>query len=388
MLGAVVIGVVCACSLFLYGHIRSDYALTAVVTALCAVAVVLVGLRRSAFLDGPISDAGVSSVPSVPPDSAGIEQAEAALHRSEVLQSTLLQTIPLPVYYKDMHGRYLGCNAAFCAFVGRTEQDVVGQTAYEVWPQEMARLYCTKDEELLHNPQGVQTFDSLIARGDGALREVMFHKASMRDAHGQLLGIVGVFHDITERKQAEQKMRHLAFYDPLTQLPNRRMLLERLQQGLNHSACSGTYGAVLFLDIDKFKLLNDTYGHDMGDLLLIFVARRLESCVRHGDTVARFGGDEYVVLLELLDTQRHHAHMQAQAVAEKVRVALYEPYQLHDLSYQCSTSIGVALFQGSAVGPDELLKQADAAMYQAKQSGRNAIRFYAPAPHQGCSESN
>lgn len=305
-------------------------------------------------------------------------QAETALRRSEVLKSTLLQTIPLPVYYKDMQGRYLGCNAAFCAFVGRGEAQVVGHTAYDVWPQEIAHLYCNKDEELLRNPQGAQVFESIITRGDGALREVVFNKAAMRDMCGLPLGIVGVFHDITERKQAEQRMRQLAFYDPLTQLPNRRMLLERIQQGLSNSVRTHKHGAVLFLDLDKFKQLNDTWGHDMGDLLLIFVARRLESCVRHGDTVARLGGDEYVVLLEFLDESSCSAQEQARIVAEKVRSALYEPYQLQELSYQCSTSIGVALFQGSSIGGDELLKRADAAMYQAKQSGRNAICFYTP----------
>ncbi|TAN84975.1 MAG: EAL domain-containing protein [Gallionella sp.] len=183
--------------------------------------------------------------------------------------------------------------------------------------------------------------------------------------------------DITDRKLAEQQIHQLAFYDALTKLPNRRLLLDRLQQALSASARSGQHGAVMFLDIDNFKNLNDTKGHDTGDLLLVEVARRLESCVRDGDTVARLGGDEFVVVLELASNVSV-AGAQAELVAEKIRATLNLPYQLKDYMYHTTPSIGIVLFNGNLESIDDLLKHADTAMYQAKTRGRNTICFYDP----------
>jgi diguanylate cyclase (GGDEF)-like protein/PAS domain S-box-containing protein len=201
-------------------------------------------------------------------------------------------------------------------------------------------------------------------------------------ADGKYYGRVWYFRDITERKKAEELIRNLAFNDPLTNLPNRRLLLDRMKQAMVASKRSGRYGAVMFLDLDNFKPLNDTHGHDMGDLLLIEVARRIVRCVREIDTVARFGGDEFVVMLSELDPDQDMSAQQAAIVAEKIRVALAAPYLLSHrqadnsevtVEHHCSASIGVVLFISNESNPEDVIKWADVAMYRAKEAGRNKV---------------
>lgn len=187
-----------------------------------------------------------------------------------------------------------------------------------------------------------------------------------------------VFVDVTERRLAEAEIEHLAFYDSLTHLPNRRLLLDRLSQALASSARSGRAGALLFIDLDNFKTLNDTLGHDIGDMLLLQVAQRLTICVREGDTVARLGGDEFVVMLEGLGQDNLDAAAQTELVGDKILDALNQPYQLGTHQYHSASSIGATLFNGHQSTVDDLLKQADIAMYQAKSSGRNRLRFFDP----------
>ena len=198
------------------------------------------------------------------------------------------------------------------------------------------------------------------------------------DDNHKLTHYVAVFRDISNRKKSEQEIHQLAFYDPLTNLPNRRLLLDRLQQALAVSARNGRYGALLFLDLDHFKTINDTQGHAMGDQLLIEVARRLQTCVREGDSVARLGGDEFVVLLEELSSEADEAASQTESVAEKIRMELDKPYVLNDFECHSTASIGISLFFDHQESAEELLKHADVAMYQAKTAGRNAIRFFDP----------
>jgi diguanylate cyclase (GGDEF)-like protein len=184
--------------------------------------------------------------------------------------------------------------------------------------------------------------------------------------------------DVTERKIAEQQIHQLAFFDPLTKLPNRRLLLDRLQQAFSVSARNGQHGAIMFLDLDNFKTLNDSKGHEFGDLLLIEVSKRLLSCVGDGDTVARLGGDEFVIVLETLSINQEEAASQAELIAENIRTSLNSAYQLHELAYHSTSSIGIVLFRGHLESLDNVLKYADTAMYQAKTAGRNAIRFFDP----------
>ncbi|MDP2367267.1 EAL domain-containing protein [Rhodoferax sp.] len=192
-------------------------------------------------------------------------------------------------------------------------------------------------------------------------------------------GVVIVYQDVTELREASAAIEQLAFYDSLTGLPNRRLLLDRLQQAEAASARSGKRGALLFIDLDHFKTLNDTRGHDVGDLLLQQVASRLKACVREGDTVARLGGDEFVVMLDGLSGQPLEAATQTRLVGEKVIASLNQPYQLAQHSHTSTPSIGATLFGGAHLASADLLKQADIAMYQVKSSGRNALCFFDPA---------
>ncbi|MFH2140302.1 MAG: EAL domain-containing protein [Pseudomonadota bacterium] len=187
---------------------------------------------------------------------------------------------------------------------------------------------------------------------------------------------VAVFVDITEQKKAEEEIRNLAFYDPLTSLPNRRLLQDHLQRALSQSARNDQYGALMFLDLDHFKVLNDTKGHEYGDRLLVEVARRLSACVRDTDTISRFGGDEFVVLLEGMNVFKEEAVAQAGRLAEKIREALSQPYQLEGVLHRSTPSIGIVLFRGNEVNSEELLKRADLAMYQSKEGGRNKVTFF------------
>lgn len=192
----------------------------------------------------------------------------------------------------------------------------------------------------------------------------------------QVTGAVTTFFDISERKATDDKIKHLAFYDLLTGLPNRRLLMDRLKLALASSKRSGQQGALLFIDLDNFKTLNDTLGHDIGDLLLQLAAHRLESCVREGDTVARLGGDEFVVMLEDLSKKDLEAAAQTKAISEKILASLNQPYQLDTHEYSSTASIGATLFKDHQQSIDDMLKQADIAMYQAKKTGRNALRFF------------
>ncbi|MFZ4481564.1 MAG: diguanylate cyclase domain-containing protein, partial [Rhodoferax sp.] len=187
--------------------------------------------------------------------------------------------------------------------------------------------------------------------------------------------------DDTHNKELQEQVRQLAFIDPLTELPNRRLLLDRLEQALAANQRSEGFGALVYLDLDNFKPLNDQHGHGAGDLLLVEVAHRLRSCVRAVDTVSRIGGDEFVVLLGDLTPDRAQAADQANKLAEKIRVALAEPYLLpvsnnsEAIKHHCSASIGVVLIEPQHKSVEGLLKWADAAMYLAKEEGRNRVNF-------------
>jgi len=214
-------------------------------------------------------------------------------------------------------------------------------------------------------------------RKDGSQVAVEGRWTLVKDDQGRPDSVLAIHTDITERKRAEREIQKLAFYDPLTQLPNRLLLMERLQHALTAELRSGRGGALLFIDLDNFKTLNDTLGHDKGDQLLQQVAARLVACVREADTVARLGGDEFVVMLEDLGDNPHEVALQAKHVGEKILNALNPPYQLDGNEHLSTSSIGIAPFNRQH-GVGELLKQADIAMYQAKAAGRNTLRFFDP----------
>jgi diguanylate cyclase (GGDEF)-like protein len=206
--------------------------------------------------------------------------------------------------------------------------------------------------------------------------------SAVYDANKNVQQYVAQFSDITSRKTAEDEIKTLAFYDSLTGLPNRRLLTDRIKWALATSARTNKQGAILFIDLDNFKTLNDTLGHDIGDLLLQQVAKRLELCVREGDTVARLGGDEFVVMLEDLSAEDIEAASKTESVGNKILNSLQQPYQLDGHEHLNTPSIGAALFSDHKVGIEELFKQADIAMYQAKKAGRNQLRFFNPEMQQ------
>lgn len=206
-------------------------------------------------------------------------------------------------------------------------------------------------------------------------RTIAWHHSRMS---GEKIQILSVGVDITLRKKSEEKSLFLAYYDQLTHLPNRRLMIDRIEHAMSASARNDKEGAILFLDLDRFKILNDTLGHDVGDLLLQQVAERLSSCLREGDSISRFGGDEFVILLEGLSTQPIEASTQAEDIAKKILITISEPYELAHHHYSSSTSIGITLFGEHKYEVEELLTQADIAMYQAKSNGRNALCFFDP----------
>jgi diguanylate cyclase (GGDEF)-like protein/PAS domain S-box-containing protein len=290
------------------------------------------------------------------------------------------------IYGIDNDGLCTFANPACVRMLGYdTESDLIGRHMHSVLHHSredgtpLPLEECVLQRSIRHG--GAQHIVGEVHwRCDGTCFPVEFWAHPMlRDGHP--VGAVITFIDITERKAQEEQIHNLAYFDTLTQLPNRRLLMDRIGQALIASNRSGEYGALMFLDLDNFKSLNDTQGHDVGDLLLIEVARRLVANVRQEDTVSRLGGDEYVVMVENMGSDETAAATQAELLAEKLRSALNAPYDaaLGGRTHHSTPSIGVTLFLGQTLSVDMLLKQADVALYQAKDAGRNAIRFFNPA---------
>ena len=277
----------------------------------------------------------------------------------------------------DAEGVILRVNQAFIDCTGYAAEDVVGQTPRFLRSgRHDEDFYRTMWESI--SQSGSWQGEIWDRRKNGEIYPEWLTISAVKNDDGVITHYVGSHIDITERKAAEEKIRQLAFYDPLTRLPNRQLLLDRMQRALALSARSGRDGALLFIDMDNFKAINDTQGHAMGDMLLQQVAERLTSCVRESDTVARLGGDEFVVMLESLGEHPIEVAAKAEEVGEKILAALNQPYQLATQVSRSSSSIGATLFSGEHQEVEELLKQADIAMYQAKKAGRNALRFFDP----------
>jgi diguanylate cyclase (GGDEF)-like protein/PAS domain S-box-containing protein len=318
--------------------------------------------------------------------------ALASLRDGEAHYRLLTEDVSDVIWRTDHNNRFVYISPADERLRGYRSDEVLGHHVFEMFTEEgvaviMEKMKQRRESELQGIQTGMVAFEAQHRCKDDRVLWVEVFSTPERDASGAITGFHGINRDITKRKQLEEQIRQLAFYDPLTQLPNRRLLGDRLHQALLASHRAVSYGALMVLDLDRFKLLNDTHGHAYGDLLLVEVSRRLLAAVRQSDTVARFGGDEFVVLLGELGSGLGEAHQQAATIAEKIRAALAEPYQLHQadpggtpkpVAHHCSTSVGVALFGPGAPGQDEVFKAADAAMYQAKAAGRNAVRFDKP----------
>ncbi|SIO36430.1 bifunctional diguanylate cyclase/phosphodiesterase [Paraburkholderia phenazinium] len=282
-----------------------------------------------------------------------------------------------PMMITDASAKILRVNSAFTECTGYAPEEIVGLTPRVLQSGRHDAAFFREMWETIQRDGGWQG-EIWDRRKNGDVYPKWLAISAVMGEDGVVSHFVGTHHDITERKIAEERIKELAFFDALTHLPNRTLLLDRLKQAITASARSETCGALLFIDLDHFKTLNDTLGHDKGDLLLQQVAQRLAASVLESDTVARVGGDEFVVVLGSLHENWEEAASQTEALGEKILAVLGSPYQLGEIEYRSTASVGATVFRGHQASIDELLKQADLAMYKSKEKGRNAVCFFDP----------
>ena len=324
-----------------------------------------ISARRVALSDGPLTCAFEIDITEQRKAEADLRIAAIALESHE------------GILIADANNVILKVNRSFSQITGYSAEEVIGQNPHILSSGlQDADFYAAMWQSLLET--GAWEGELWNRRKNGEIYPERLTVTAVKDIDGIITNYVAVFTDITESRAAAEKINHLAFYDHLTELPNQRLLLDRLQQALVSSAGKRKHGAVLFIDLNDFKSLNDTLGHATGNALLQQVALRLTACMREGDTVSRFGGDEFVVILEGLSDQPAVATEQTEAACNKIFSALNQPYQLDMHEYQCTISIGATLFNSHRQTTEELLKQADIALYQAKHEDRNTLRFFNP----------
>ncbi len=333
------------------------------------------GERRNITLSGEITEInGKPCILTFATDITDRKKAEADLRIAAVaFESREAMMIT------DADNLILRINQAFTAMTGYTLQEAVGQTPRLLRSDRHdSDFYRTMWESI--KSTGTWQGEVWDRRKDGTEYLKWLTISAVKDSDGRVTHYIGTHHDISERKLAEARINELAFYDPLTNLPNRTLLQDRLKQAIAASGRSATYGALLLIDLDNFKTLNDTLGHEVGDLLLKHVAENLLKCIREGDTLARLGGDEFVVILANLDTQAGEAATATatEAIAEKILATLNQAYLFGNSLHHSSASIGATLFNGPSISSDGLMKQAELAMYKAKDAGRNKVRFFDP----------
>lgn len=284
------------------------------------------------------------------------------------------------IIISDANNRIIYINDAYSKLTGYSKQDSLGKKTDIVKSgcHDQA-FYQQMWHELSHNKfwQG-EIWDR---RKNGEIYPKWLTINAVAGPDGVIHNYVGSFTDLSEHKEAKDAIYRLAFYDPLTALPNRRLLNDRMQLALSNSNRSLYYGAVLMMDIDHFKFINDTMGHAVGDLLLIELAQCLKNCIREGDTVSRLGGDEFVILLEILSKDARQATLHAEIIAQKILMSASAPFLINGKELHCTLSIGVSMFSMPSTSCEEMLKRADVAMYQAKSAGRNGVSFYDPSLH-------
>ena len=298
-----------------------------------------------------------------------------SINQELLLRQQALNSISQGVLIADSARRTTYINDAFERMTGYTRAEMLGGS-------------CGVLQGVRTNPETVNALRTALDTGQSFHSEILNYRKDgstwwnelsitpVRDSAGNVTQFVGVQSDISDRRAAAEKIEYLAFHDPLTDLPNRRLLMDRLDHAFASSLRSGREGAVLFVDLDNFKNINDTLGHHIGDLLLQQTAKRLKASMRVGDTIARLGGDEFVVVLEALSTQRVEAAKQVHAISMKIITALNLPYQLDTHECHSTSSIGAVLFTDHDQSAEELLKRADIALFQSKNAGRNTLTFF------------
>ncbi|MBD1811723.1 CHASE2 domain-containing protein [Microcoleus vaginatus DQ-U2] len=298
------------------------------------------------------------------------------LKRSKEFLQSLIDTIPDPIFVKDRNHRCVVLNQAYCRFIGYPLEILTCRTDYDLFPQAEAEIFWQQDELVLQTHQPREN-EEYFTDAHGITHLIATKRSLHKDAAGNLF-LVGAIRDITERqlraKALEQKnaeLSHQAYHDALTGLPNRQRFYECLHRSLEIASSTQELVALLFLDLDGFKSINDTLGHNVGDLLLKTVASRLKKCLRGSDTISRLGGDEFTVILPAIPGRE-----EAAKVAEKICDAIMQPFILEEHTVSVTTSIGISLYPIDAQEPEMLVKNADVAMYRAKESGKNQYHFY------------
>jgi diguanylate cyclase (GGDEF)-like protein/PAS domain S-box-containing protein len=307
------------------------------------------------------------------------KQQVVALAERELRYRSVVETAQDGFWLVNGEGSLISVNESYSRLSGYNQDELLGLCIFDLEARELPHETAAHMATVFK--QGFDRYESMHQRKDGSLWPVEI-TVSMNPALSEMFVFV---RDLTEikaleaqRAKSEELIRQLAFYDPLTQLPNRRLLSDRIKQAMATARRNRRHCALLFIDMDRFKQLNDTLGHEMGDLLLIQVGQRLKDCVREEDTVARVGGDEFVVMLAGLADEVGASELQVCQVGSEILGALNQPYQLGVHVYHSTPSIGATLFMEDSEGEDAILKRADTAMYQVKTSGRNALRFFEP----------
>ncbi|WP_333431664.1 CHASE2 domain-containing protein [Microcoleus sp. MON2_D5] len=298
------------------------------------------------------------------------------LKRSKEFLQSLIDTIPDPIFVKDRNHRCVVLNQAYCRFIGYPLEILTCRTDYDLFPQAEAEIFWQQDELVLQTHQPREN-EEYFTDAHGITHLIATKRSLHKDAAGNLF-LVGAIRDITERqlraKALEQKnaeLSHQAYHDALTGLPNRQRFYECLHRSLEIASSTQELVALLFLDLDGFKSINDTLGHNVGDLLLKTVASRLKKCLRGSDTISRLGGDEFTVILPAIPGRE-----EAAKVAEKICDAIMQPFILEEHTVSVTTSIGISLYPIDGQEPEILVKNADVAMYRAKERGKNQYHFY------------
>lgn len=355
----------------------------------------LTGICYGAFL------AGGWWLPLVPPMigllggaiviTAHLAHLEEELKRSKEFLNSIINTIPDPIFVKDRHHRWIVLNQAYGKLLGYPLDDLLEKSDYDVFPDQEAALFRQQDQQVFDSAQEHENEEKFTNKAG-----ITYHIATKRTLHKDAAGnlfLVGIIRDITDRKRMEEELkrtaaelmrsnaeltqsathlRHLANHDALTGLPNRILFQERLDQALEWAQGNNQLVALLFLDLDGFKLINDTYGHDVGDLLLKSIAQRLTRCLRSSDTVSRLGGDEFTVILPAIPSAQD-----AGRVAEKILSTLSQPFAIEGKTIFVTTSVGISLYPNQGNDAETLIKAADNAMYHAKELGKNRYKFAA-----------
>ncbi len=303
----------------------------------------------------------------------GRSHADQALKDSGKLLSDILENVPAYIYTKDTQGRYLFANRPLRERFDAPMEEIVGYDDHKFFDADTADNMRKDDLRVLQKGETIQTEETSFNILTGVAEVFLSVRLPLQREDGSIHALCGISTDITERKDIEEHMQHMAQYDALTHLPNRALFDDRLHQAIAGAQRNKTHLALMFIDLDKFKPVNDTYGHGVGDLLLKEVAVRIQDCLRDSDTAARIGGDEFVILLPAIETAQD-----ASKVGEKIRLSLNQPFELAGHTLQIGSSIGVAVYPQHGSDEKLLVKSADIAMYHAKKNGRNNVKIYQP----------